>query len=108
MDTDGDDPLPACSHGVCHMGASRVLVQEAFSLQSVLVPRLREFGLTENTTSSSSRSHLEWHEWAEDESVRRTKLIAFCFVHIHSVSYNVYPVLRSSEINLRLPCSTKK
>jgi hypothetical protein len=84
------------------------LVQEAFSLQSVLVPRLREFGLTENTTSSSSRSHLEWHEWAEDESVRRTKLIAFCFVHIHSVSYNVYPVLRSSEINLRLPCSTKE
>jgi hypothetical protein len=84
------------------------LVQEAFSLLSVLVPHLRKSGLTENTASSSSHSRLDWREWAEDESVRRTKLIAFCFVHIHSVTYNIYPVLRSSEINLRLPCSTEE
>ncbi|OTA23632.1 hypothetical protein BTJ68_13957 [Hortaea werneckii EXF-2000] len=50
----------------------------------------------------------EWRQWAADESIRRTKLIAFTFLHTHSIAYNVYPVLRSNEVNLRLPCSTKE
>lgn len=51
---------------------------------------------------------MHWHEWAEDESVRRTRLVSFCFVHVHSIAYNIYPVLRSSEVHLRLPCSTQE
>lgn len=66
--------------------------------------RLRHIGLTENTTMKPQS--LQWQEWAEEESVRRTKFVSFCFIHMHSVAYNVYPVLRSSEIHLRLPCST--
>lgn len=82
------------------------LLQEAFSLQGLLVRCLREAGLTEDPAIMQTHRSLQWHEWAEEESIRRTKLIAFCFVHMHSVAYNVYPVLRSSEIHLRLPCST--
>lgn len=82
------------------------LLQEAFGLQSLLVRCLREAGLSESTTVLQKHRNLQWHEWAEEESIRRTKFIAFCFVHMHSVAYNVYPVLRSSEIHLRLPCST--
>lgn len=82
------------------------LLQEAFSLQSLLVRCLREAGLTEDPAIMQKHRSLHWHQWAEEESTRRTKLIAFCFVHMHSVAYNVYPVLRSSEIHLRLPCST--
>lgn len=84
------------------------LVQEAFTLQSLLVRHLREAGLTENASWSDPRPSLEWHEWADQESIRRTKLISFCFIHMHSVSYNAYPSLRSSEIHLRLPCSTSE
>lgn len=84
------------------------LMQEAFSLQSMLVRSLRDFGLAENVTVAPRHSPLLWHEWAEEESIRRTRLISFCFVHIHSIAYNVYPMLRSSEIHLRLPCSTKE
>ncbi|KAJ5795128.1 hypothetical protein N7457_001727 [Penicillium paradoxum] len=82
------------------------LVQEAFHLQGLLVRHLRDAGLTEDTTRSDSRASLGWYEWADQESTRRTKLIAFCFIHVHSVAYNAYPSLRSSEIHLRLPCST--
>lgn len=82
------------------------LVQEAFHLQGLLVRHLREAGLTEDTTRSDPRAPLDWYEWADQESARRTKLIAFCFIHVHSVAYNAYPSLRSNEIHLRLPCST--
>ncbi|QMW45760.1 hypothetical protein G4B11_009215, partial [Aspergillus flavus] len=84
------------------------LVQEAFSLQGLLVRCLREFGLTENITVVPRHSPMQWHEWAEEESIRRTRFISFCFVHVHSIAYNIYPVLRSSEVHLRLPCSTKE
>ncbi|KAI3004098.1 transcriptional regulator family: C2H2 zinc finger and Fungal Specific TF [Aspergillus niger] len=84
------------------------LVQEAFGLQNLLVRCLREFGLMENITVAPRHSPLQWHEWAEEESIRRTRFISFCFVHVHSIAYNIYPVLRSSEVHLRLPCSTKE
>ncbi|PWY90828.1 C2H2 type zinc finger domain protein [Aspergillus heteromorphus CBS 117.55] len=84
------------------------LVQEAFGLQTLLVRCLREFGLMENIIVAPRHSPLQWHEWAEEESIRRTRCISFCFVHVHSIAYNIYPVLRSSEVHLRLPCSTKE
>lgn len=83
------------------------LVQEAFQLQSQLVQILRDVGLME-PQPDPNKPPTDWYEWAEQESIRRTKLISFCFIHIHSVAYNVYPSLRSSEIHMRLPCSTKE
>lgn len=84
------------------------LVQEAFGLQSLLVRCLRDFGIAENVTVSPRHSPPLWHEWAEEESIRRTRFISFCFIHVHSIAYNLYPVLRSSEVHLRLPCSTRE
>jgi len=90
------------------------LVQEAFALQSLLAQVLRDLGLEEEdepeprATSDLTSLQASWLAWVRQESVRRTKLIAFSFIHIHSVAYNVYPVLRSNELHLRLPCSTKE
>ncbi|KAI7682496.1 amidase signature enzyme [Hortaea werneckii] len=95
------------------------LVQESFVLQGVLAHVAREAGLTEESSiplqlpimhngESHSGYDREWRQWATDESIRRTKLIAFTFLHTHSIVYNVYPVLRSNEVNLRLPCPTKE
>lgn len=93
------------------------LVQEAFSLQQLLTHVLRDIGLDDvDETPASPTDHnsdgfcpdTDWRTWVEQESCRRSKLIAFSFLHTHSLAYDVYPVLRSNEVNLRLPCSTKE
>ncbi|RKU49455.1 hypothetical protein DL546_007644 [Coniochaeta pulveracea] len=72
------------------------LLQEAFSLQSLLAQVLRDLGLEEGSepepsiTDAPSQQET-WLAWVRQESIRRTKLIAFSFIHIHSVAYNVYP-----------------
>ena len=95
------------------------LVQEAFTLQGILAPILRDIGLTEERSLSPPIATMyecdgrateeeNWRTWVARESSRRSKLIAFSFLHTHSIAYNVYPILRSNEINLRLPCPTKE
>lgn len=92
-----------------------VLLREAFALQSLLAQVCRDVGLEEPAAaeagdegSSPAMSEMSWLSWSKQESARRSKLIAFSFMHIHSVAYNMYPVLRTNEVHLRLPCSTKE
>ncbi|KAH8881021.1 hypothetical protein GQ53DRAFT_702924 [Thozetella sp. PMI_491] len=91
-----------------------VLLQEAFALQGLLAQVLRDVGLSEEqdadceSLADQSGCQTAWLAWVRQESIRRAKLVAFSFIHTHSIAYNVYPVLRSNEINLRLPCSTKE
>ncbi|KAI9172771.1 hypothetical protein HJFPF1_02285 [Paramyrothecium foliicola] len=70
---------------------------------------LRDVGLREDArvdeVSIAADIHGEWLEWVEQESRRRTKLVGFAFLHAQS---NVWPVLRSSEVQLRRPCSTRE
>jgi hypothetical protein len=95
------------------------LVQESFALHGILTHILRDTGTTEEDTPSRPTTAVsgedesltldqEWRAWVMSESSRRAKLIAFSFLHTHSIAYDVYPTLRSNEINLRLPCSTKE
>lgn len=93
------------------------MVQEAFGLQGLLTHVLRDIGLDDiesqpptpaNGRNNGTNLESQWRAWVERESNRRSKLIAFSFLHTHSIAYNVYPVLRSNEVNLRLPCSTKE
>lgn len=84
------------------------LLQQAFYLRGLLVQTLRDIGLCEEsppTAGSSSRSAM-WDQWVQQESARRTKLVAFCYVNVHSIAYNVHPLLWSNEMHLRLPCCT--
>ncbi|KAG5749394.1 hypothetical protein H9Q70_007945 [Fusarium xylarioides] len=94
------------------------MVQESFVLQGILTQILRSSGLEDVNEPASptpsdqpSDGNSLWHEWKtwiKQESNRRSKLIGFSFLHTHSIAYNVYPTLRSTEIGLRLPCSTKE
>ncbi|KAF1940602.1 hypothetical protein EJ02DRAFT_406247 [Clathrospora elynae] len=84
------------------------LLQEAFALRGLLVQTLRDIGLKEeepNKNGSTSRSAV-WDQWVQRESARRTKLVAFCYINVHSIAYNMHPLLWSSELHLRLPCCT--
>lgn len=118
--SDSWKPINAVSTLVILMGYATwevkgTLLAEAFSLQSLLVYVLRDIGLYEDEESTTlpafspiepASLHSAWLTWSDQESSRRSKLIAFTFLHTHSVAYNVYPVLRSNEVNLRLPCAT--
>ncbi|KAI9162862.1 Hydrogen peroxide stress regulator 1 [Paramyrothecium foliicola] len=96
------------------------MVGEAFALQGLLAHVLRDVGLEDSSDMQHSMPpthspsldlqslQTQWRKWVEQESCRRSKLIAFSFLHTHSVAYNVYPTLRSNEVRLRLPCSTKE
>ncbi|KAF2678458.1 C2H2 transcription factor-like protein [Lentithecium fluviatile CBS 122367] len=84
------------------------LLQQAFALRGLLVQCLRDNGLKEEAPPnhvSLPRSAM-WDQWVQRESARRTKLVAFCYINVHSIAYNIHPLLWSSELLLRLPCCT--
>ena len=94
-------------------------VKEAFILQDVLAHVLKDVALSEEQCTALHMpiadgldegfiADREWRQWAASESDRRSKLIAFSFLHTHSIAYDVYPVIRSNEIHLRLPCPTEE
>ncbi|KAG6362448.1 hypothetical protein INS49_010678 [Diaporthe citri] len=68
---------------------SAQLVQEAFALQALLAQVLREIGLHEDGLPQLPAGKLH----------RKPP-------GMPGIAYNVYPVLRSNEVGLRLPCST--
>lgn len=84
------------------------LLQQAFALRGLLVQCLRDNGLREDDTppSITTSKSVMWDEWVQRESSRRTKLVAFCYINVHSIAYNVHPLLWSNELHLRLPCRT--
>ncbi|KAH0377641.1 amidase signature enzyme, partial [Aureobasidium melanogenum] len=83
------------------------MVRQAFAVQETLTQYLRSEGLHEVAKPDAAPSlDREWHSWIAEESSRRTKLVAFSFLHTHSIAYDVYPPLRSNEVGLRLPSST--
>lgn len=77
------------------------LMNEASILQSLLGQSLRFGGLVE---PKQSVQNLQWEQWSQQESGRRTKLFAFCFLEIHSIAYDVPPSVWCEKINLHLPC----
>jgi hypothetical protein len=83
------------------------MVHQAFAIRETLTQFLRSEGLHELGFAHATPSLEEqWRSWIVEESSRRTKLVAFSFLHTHSIAYDVYPPLRSNEVGLRLPCST--
>jgi hypothetical protein len=61
---------------------NRELLREALGFQSVLARLTREHGLD---VSSPPSDDMTWEEWIAYEGDKRTKLITYCFLNIHSV-----------------------
>lgn len=78
------------------------LLREILSLQSTLARLVREHGLTEPPPTSEP---LSWEEWVRREGNRRTKLIVYCFFNLHSIMYNIPPLLLNGELKLNMPSS---
>ncbi|PYI29278.1 hypothetical protein BP00DRAFT_427730 [Aspergillus indologenus CBS 114.80] len=67
----------------------------------MLAHSLRLSGLEEVGSQSTDN----WETWAGQESERRTKLLAFCFLNIQPIAYGLPPIFWGHEFGLQLPCS---
>lgn len=79
------------------------ILREALAIQSILASIVRDDGLR---MAARQEAPTSWEEWRRHESVMRTKYIVFCFFNLHSIVYDIPPLLLNSEISMPLPCST--
>lgn len=89
---------------------AREIVGEAIAFQSLLAELVRQDGLgPESEYSTDLESYEEsdsgWLRWIHAESLRRTKLMAYTFINLQSVAYNVSPCMLTSEIRFNTPAS---
>jgi hypothetical protein len=81
---------------------NRELLREALAFQSILARLVREAGLTSPDLHQST-DDLAWEDWIKLEGDKRTKLIVFCFFNLHSITWNVPPLIMNAEVKLNLP-----
>ncbi|OIW29034.1 hypothetical protein CONLIGDRAFT_578335 [Coniochaeta ligniaria NRRL 30616] len=81
----------------------KAILREALAIQSVLASIVRDDGLRMGTRQEAPAT---WEDWIRHESVMRTKYIVFCFFNLHSIVYDIPPLLLNWEIHMPLPCST--
>lgn len=77
------------------------LLREALAFQSILARLVRESGLTNPEVPQTE--DLSWEEWIRLEGDKRTKLIVYCFFNLHSITWNVPPLILNTELKLDLP-----
>lgn len=77
---------------------------EALSIRSVLDTLIRE----EEMKSSKSLEPQNWSSWINSEVSKRTKMVAFCMFNIHTILFDLPPMMLSSELKLDLPCSERQ
>lgn len=81
---------------------NRELLREALAFQSTLARLVREAGLN-SPDYNPSVDDLAWEDWIKMEGDKRTKLIVFCFFNLHSITWNVPPLIINAEVKLNLP-----
>lgn len=77
--------------------------QEAMSIRSLMEMLMRKDGLNRLPEHDGS-----WASWIWRERVKRLKLIVFCFFNIHTIVFDIPPVILTEEMTLELPCSEKE
>lgn len=74
---------------------------EALSMRSSIETLLRMGGL--NTLPHVEDS--SWWSWRRREMTKRIKLIIFCFLNLHTIVYDLPPVILAEDITMELPCT---
>ncbi|SPJ85501.1 uncharacterized protein FTOL_11282 [Fusarium torulosum] len=73
----------------------RSLLRNAFSTASQLALLVRENHVSR---PDPDPQHQTWREWVTTEGRRRTMLVAYCFLNLHSIAYNLSPKILNKEI----------
>jgi hypothetical protein len=76
---------------------------EALSIRSLMEMLMRKGGLNRLPECDGT-----WPSWIRRECVKRTKLIVFCFFNIHTIVFDVPPVILTEDFTVELPCTEKE
>ncbi|KAL4891474.1 fungal-specific transcription factor domain-containing protein [Aspergillus ambiguus] len=76
---------------------------EALYMRSFMETLLRKRGLNELPTQDGS-----WKSWIQSEEWKRTTLVVFCFFNIHTIVFDLPPMILTEDISLDLPCTEKE
>lgn len=76
---------------------------ESLSIQSYTATLLKTGGLNDLPLGNGS-----WENWVRRELVKRTVLIAFCFLNILTIVFDTPPLILAEELRLDLPCTEKE
>jgi hypothetical protein len=76
---------------------------EALSIRSLMEMLMRKGGLNRLPECDGT-----WTSWIRRECVKRTKLIVFCFFNIHTIVFDVPPVILTEDFTVELPCTEKE
>ncbi|KAJ5168455.1 uncharacterized protein N7482_004049 [Penicillium canariense] len=76
---------------------------EAMSFRSSMATLLRKDGINRLPEFDGT-----WTSWIHRECVKRTKLIVCCFFNIHTIVFDIPPVILTEELSLDLPCTEKE
>lgn len=76
---------------------------EALSMRSAMEMLLRKGGLNRLPEHGGT-----WSSWIRRECVKRTKLIVFGFFNIHTIVFDVPPMILTEDITVELPCTEKE
>lgn len=78
------------------------LLGDSFSLASQLALLAQEDQPSMDLEKDSQQP--AWARWLHDESERRTKFTAYCFMNLHSIVYNIAPKIMNKQVGgLPLP-----
>ncbi|CEO60345.1 hypothetical protein PMG11_04976 [Penicillium brasilianum] len=73
---------------------------ESLSIRSLMATLLRKDGI--NCLPEFDGT---WTSWIRRECVKRTKLIVCCFFNIHTIVFDIPPIILTEELSLDLPCT---
>ncbi|OCT49697.1 putative C2H2 transcription factor [Cladophialophora carrionii] len=74
---------------------------EALSIRSVLHSLTQEDGAQQKQVPLAG----DWRSWTRHETLKRTQLVIFCLFNIHTILFDLPPMMLASELDLDLPCS---
>lgn len=78
--------------------------QDALSMRSVLHSFTQEKGVIKK----QRQVHENWSSWSAVEMTSRTLLVIFCFFNIHTILFDLPPMMLTSELDIDLPCSEQE
>lgn len=74
---------------------------EAFSLRSLL----EEVSHADAFSITSPKQAESWIHWKHYEEIKRMKLIAYCFFNLHTMTFDVPPMMLHQDLNVDLACT---
>ncbi|KAH8812576.1 hypothetical protein F5884DRAFT_785840 [Xylogone sp. PMI_703] len=104
-DTSGYNPIETAQALLVLMAMAtwferRPPAREAPAIRSLLETLMRDEGFK----SSPPPETISWPDWIRHEGAKRTKLIIYCFFNLHSIVFDIPPMILSGKIDMELPC----